>query len=180
MRSLIATTCIMIASATTLSAATYNVVGGFIGGQLGTVSIDVTITGDFSANISDTSSGLVINSLKSSVVGGDPFSVAGGLAFSYNTASDGFSLGGAAFAVFGVDPNTTDFLFSFSGLVNGPASGFLVVDSYSGLPNLGNPSEFFGGGQLAAIPLPAGFPFLLAGLASLVGLRMRKIRTSKV
>ena len=69
---------------TAASASTFNVVGGFSGGQLGEIAFDFNITNDFSASITpSTSAGLVVNSLTSSAVSGDPFPIAAGFSIQY-------------------------------------------------------------------------------------------------
>ncbi|AXI54122.1 hypothetical protein C1J05_06125 [Sulfitobacter sp. JL08] len=54
-------------------ASTYDVFGNWSGGQLLNVNFDFSITNDFTGDIGLTSSGLLINTLTSTGVGGDPF-----------------------------------------------------------------------------------------------------------
>ncbi|MDX1785798.1 MAG: hypothetical protein R3210_06685 [Roseovarius sp.] len=177
-RTYISALIMFVASATTLSAATYNVFGSFSGGQLGFVKFDFSVTGDFSTDIPETDTGLIINSITSTVVGGDPFPVGGGYGFRYYSTQDMLVFGGRASGVGGISSPYTDFGLLIEDLSAKPWISKVVdsLDSESGnaFPNIDT-----GTVTLAPVPLPAGLPLLLSGLVGMAGLRMRKRKVTK-
>nr|WP_309502454.1 hypothetical protein [uncultured Roseovarius sp.] len=177
-RTYISALIMFVASATTLSAATYNVFGSFSGGQLGFVKFDFSVTGDFSTDIPETDTGLIINSITSTVVGGDPFPVEGGYGFRYYSTGDTLVFGGRATEVGGVSSGHTDFRLLIRDLSAKPWISNLVdsLDSESGLADLNTGTVTV---TLAPVPLPAGLPLLLSGLVGMAGLRMRKRKVTK-
>ncbi len=161
----------------TASAATVNLAVSFTGGQLGDVSVDVTITADFSVSQFNQTVGFTVNSMTSSVFPGqDPFPLSvGPLAFSYNRAFDVLTVGGGSpGTIAGV---TTDIAITVFDFTTGPAEVF-VDDTLASIP--GFPSATVISSKLTripAVPLPAGLPLLLSGLFGLFGLlRIGKLR----
>jgi len=177
-RTYISALIMFVASATTLNAATYNVFGSFSGGQLGFVKFDFSVTGDFSTDIPETDTGLIINSITSTVVGGDPFPIEGGYGFRYYSTGDSLVFGGRKSGVTGISGLDTDFGLLIRDLSAKPWISDLVdsLDSESGyaFPNTDTFTV-----TLAPVPLPAGLPLLLSGLVGMAGLRMRKKKVTK-
>ncbi|WP_424930270.1 hypothetical protein [Amaricoccus tamworthensis] len=107
---------------------TYDIVGQFSGGQLGTVNFDFSIANDFTQDINTTSSGLVVNSLTSSVVSGDPFPLtATPVQYYYSSSSDVILIGGGE--PFYVSRFDTDFLIWISGFTSAVPNYVLTRDS---------------------------------------------------
>lgn len=156
-------------------AATFNIVGSFNGGQLGDVSFDIEITGDFTSDIADTASGLTINSLSSSVVGGDPFSVSGGLEYTYTSVRDRLIIGGASNSVGRISGDETDFLVVIFDLFNSPRT-LLAFDTYAQQTETsGDLRNSVKVEQVSpsAVPLPASLPLLFAGVVGMAALRRK-------
>lgn len=177
------TTLIFVAGlSSATSAATYNIAGGASGGKLGNVVFDFTISNDFGATFSDTSIGLTINTLTSSVVAGSPFPIAGGLGYNYNSSIDRLNIGGLNAGTQNVVSFTNDFYFIINGFTGLSPSfgGYADFRADSGF--ISSPFAFAFGSvtEIAPVPLPAGLPLLLAGLGGLAGLRLRKKRISQV
>ncbi|GAA3873994.1 VPLPA-CTERM sorting domain-containing protein [Celeribacter arenosi] len=170
-RHLIGAAAVLFASVTSSFAATYNVVGDFFGANLGDVSFDLTITADFSGNIADTSAGLTINSLTSTVVDLSAFP----LQYNYNALGDEFAIGGG---IIGLDDLRPDLLVIVSNFLTAPAFYHVidVNDAYFGSPTGGSLSVT----EVPAVPLPAGGVLLLSGLVGFGALRRRKGRTAEV
>ena len=172
---------VVVASVSSAKAVTtYNISGSFSGGQLGLVSFDFDITADFSTGIGDTSDGLVINTLTSTVVAGDPFlttgSFSGPIQYQYyNTGGfDTLLLGGGD--VSAVSGTATDFSILINNLSTAPSIGS-IVDSWSGSNDFAFPEQ----SDLTVtrvepdvIPLPAGGLLLMTGLLVAAGLGHRK------
>lgn len=161
---------------TAVNAATISVQGSYGGGQLGDVAFDLTVSNDFSGDIADTTVGLTVNSLSSSVVG-DPFIPDGGLAYRYTADVDAFSIGGLNLGVFGLFGDATDFLIticSFTGPSPVLCSASDTTASSSGITGFLTDDGFTA--VVSSVPISAGFPLLLTGLAGMAGLRMRKKR----
>lgn len=174
---------LLVASATSSMAATYHIVGGFSGGQLGVVAFDLTITADFAGPWTNltTSDGLTINSMTSSVVAGDPFPLtgpaSGPLTYWYFKPGDALWISGGSYSS---DFRATDFQFQISDFLKPgtqTATGFDTLASVNGLSRITNvtvsvteiPDE-----QPSIVPLPAGGLLFLSGLVGLAALRGRK------
>jgi hypothetical protein len=162
---------------TSASAATYNVVGSFGGGQLGTVSFDLTIDGDFTSFIGTTANGLTINSLSSSTAG-TPFSLTGGLGYAFFPDFDILVLGGLQDDLGGLSADSTDFYIRIIGFTSAnPTFMFDLFDSLATTPALGFPRGIgVSVTEVSVVPLPAGGVLLLTGFAGLAGLRWRMKR----
>ena len=174
-RSLMAALFVSMVSVTIVNAATYNISGSFSGGQLGTVNFDFDVTADFTANIMNSPSGLSINSITSTMVSGDPFPIAGGYVYSYVVNTDTFSFGGLANGVNGINSTMNDFHAMISDFTTNPS--IYIEDTLSSQSDIGFPSSgTVAVKALAPVPLPAGLPLLLSGLAGVAGLRMRRKR----
>lgn len=151
-------------------AVTYNVVGGFSGGQLGQVDFDINIRSDFATSYSDTNAGLTINSMTSSVVAGDPFSVFGGLGYDFRDNGPVYSflnlggLGGEQGAS-GIAYATTDFSFTIYNFFTPTPSVWILGDTVAGLTGGGQPTSSFV--RVSLVPLPASLPLLAVGILGL-------------
>lgn len=169
---------IAVGTSSAASAATYSIVGGFSGGELGDVAFDFTVTNDFSVDIADTASGLTLNSLTSTVEPSLVTTLSGGLGYSYVSASDLFEFGGLGFRIQGYGLGTNDFILSILNFnSNSP--------SVSRLFDVAATSTDISGAQVTSldvsvVPLPAGLPLLLTGLAGFGVLRLRKKRAAQV
>lgn len=180
-KTILAAACISLAgAAASASTMTYNVVGGFSGGQLGDVAFDLTITGDFSSDIEPslgTTSGLTVNSLTSSLVPGDPFLV---VAFGFGAPSNTLIFGGIISDFNGIIDDTTDLYVGITGFTSGSASLFFANDTLSTSRGIGFPSGSVAVTEVAPIPLPASVFFLLAGLAGLGAVARSSSRSGRV
>jgi len=167
-------------------AATFDVTGYFNGGGLGLVEFDFSVTNDFTADITDSTEGLVLRKLTSSTVPGDPFPVNGGFGYSYQTDFDSLVFGGLANGTnsagynanqenavdffFFIDDISTDAPFvptidgTTSILSAGPGDIVEFIDDYS----------FSITSRPAVVPLPAGMPLLMGGLGCLMLLRRKR------
>ena len=140
-------------------AAVYRVTASFGGGSLGAVSLDVTIDADFSVSIdNNTTSGLTINSLSSVPDNG--------LVYGYIQSLDRLNIGGAVSGAGGVAGWANDFVVSIKNLHATPELFYLADASQS--DGFGNPtieSLTVRRLDIGEVPLPAGLPLLMAGVA---------------
>ena len=162
--------------AASASAATYNIIGSYSGGQLGDVKFDITIDADFTSDIFSTDAGLTINSLTSSVV--DPFLIAGGLGYDFRASGGVLSIGGLKSGANAIVFNTDDFRFVIRSFPSAPIF-FAVVDTRA--TTIGFASGLNAAVKVtdvSAVPLPAGGFLLLTGLLAAAGVGHRKKRAA--
>jgi hypothetical protein len=155
--------CATLGATAAVEAATYNIVGGFDGGQLGLVTFDITISADFTADITDTTDGLTIHALTARPEGG--------LGYGYRTANDSLRLGGLLPSVAAVNTLTTDFSLVIDNFRTAPE--FVGIDSRAGTPSFGSLTTIFAkiNEVDAPVPLPAALPMLAGALAGLAMMR---------
>lgn len=168
-------------------AATYNIVGGFSGGQLGNVAFDIKITNDFprDSNIAYTTNGLTVISLTSSVFPGqDPFPLTtGSLGYSYDSYNDHLKIGGSCgsglFYSFLNCTNETDFTFGIFGALDRRPLGVYAEDSLATKSRYGYfLADYITSSNLpGVVPLPAGVILLFSGLMCFGGLRLGRKKT---
>lgn len=162
---------VLSVSASVATAASFNIIGSFGGGQLGFVNFDVDITNVFDADILDTTDGLTINSSTSSVVAGDPFPISGGYGYSYVLSEDTLRIGGLSDGVGSSNSNNTDFIFRIRDFTSSPFVD-IVIDSDASISQSNEfPPEFsVTVTGVNPVPLPAAgwlFVIVLGGLGGL-------------
>ncbi|WP_299970384.1 VPLPA-CTERM sorting domain-containing protein [uncultured Roseobacter sp.] len=177
---------VLLASATSGLAATYNIVGGFTGKELGDVAFDITITADFTKDLGPTRDGLTVNSLTSSVLAGDPFNLSGvwsgPLHYQYDAQYDLLDIFGGSFR--GVSSEATDVFFT---IVRLSQTNAWMTDPWNSVGSLsgtvdreGSPTSLsvtlIPNQSPSIVPLPAGGLLFLTGLAGFASLRLRRKR----
>jgi hypothetical protein len=177
MRKIIASTFLIFATATSSLATTYNIVGGFSGGQLGDVSFDLNLEADFAQSHLNETAGLTILSLTSSMFpGDDPFDLVDALGFTYDNVGDYLLLGPLGVSM--VTGSANDFFFEILGFTGPTPTVDRITDSISTNWAIENPNGFADVSLVSPVPISASLPLLLTGFATLAGIRLRKRRFS--
>ncbi len=183
LKTLAAAACITLAVGSSACAATFNFVGGFSGGQLGDVSFDITIDADFSADIAETSDGLTVNSLTSSVVGGNPFPLAGGPGYRFIFDKGRLIFGGFSRTIDDAGGRYNDFsvrIDQFQGRNTGqdPRIG-VNIETAASQKHFGSAtSAEVAVTEVSPVPLPAGGLLLLSAFGGVAALKRRTKRAA--
>ena len=167
MRSWILLVILAFSSIAPASAATFDIQGSWTGGEFGLVTYDITITGDFSGNISET---LVdSSSFTSSTIMPLNESNFSGVGFNYSTLGSVLTIGGLNGTLNGVGNSTasrTDFEISIADFLTGPRVISLFTIDQRSFVAASTPLSLTTS-EVNAVPIPASGVLLFSCLGFL-------------